>query len=116
LWNRLKSYTAKIEELLREKPTGTDWTSCRQDLLVQIDFFQHERLIHLMVTLSFALLMILFLALTLWTQNWLFAVVFILVFILLIFYFIHYYRLENGVQKLYSLYDKINEIITNEIH
>lgn len=112
MWNRLKSYIAQIEKLLLEKPAGTDWSAVKEELLVQIGFFQHERLIHLLVTLAFALLMVLFLALMLLTKIWLLAAVFGLIFILLIFYFIHYYRLENGVQKLYSLYDKVSENIS----
>jgi fatty acid desaturase len=111
VWNRLKTYITHIEKLIHDRPGGTDWAAVKSDLLVQIGFFQHERLIHLLVTLAFALLMVIFLALMLLTAIWLLAVVFALVFVLLIFYFAHYYRLENGVQKLYSLYDKINEII-----
>jgi Flp pilus assembly protein TadB len=108
MWNRLKSYIAQIETLLQERPASTDWDAVKQDLLVQIGFFQHERLVHLLVTLSFALLMVIFLALMLLTKIWLLAVVFLIMFVLLIFYFAHYYRIENGVQNLYSLYDKIN--------
>jgi len=111
VWNRLKSYIAQIDRLLKERPAGTAWLAVKQDLLVQIGFFQHERLVHLLVTLAFALLMVLFLALMLWTKIWLLAAVFLLVFVLLIFYFVHYYRLENGVQKLYSLYDKLTEAV-----
>jgi Flp pilus assembly protein TadB len=93
--------------MLQERPAGTDWDATKQDLLIQIGFFQHERLIHLLVTLSIALLMVIFLALMLLTEIWLLAVVFLILFVLLIFYFVHYYRLENGVQKLYGLYDEI---------
>jgi Flp pilus assembly protein TadB len=105
----MKSYIAQIEKLLQERPDGTDWDAVKQDLLVQIGFFQHERLVHLLVTLSSALLMAIFLAIMLLTKIWLLAVVFLIVFVLLIFYFVHYYRLENGVQKLYNLYDEINK-------
>lgn len=110
MWNRLKSYIAQIEKLLKERPVDTDWDAVKKELLVQTGFFQHERLIHLLVTLSFALLMVIFLAIMLLTEIWLLAVVFLIIFVLLIFYFVHYYRLENGVQKLYSLYDEINKI------
>jgi hypothetical protein len=111
VWNRLKSYTTKIEKLLKENPAGTDWSAVRDDLLIQTGFFQHERLIHLLVTLFFALLMVIFLGLIIWSKIWLLSAAFGLIFIMLIFYFVHYYRLENGTQKLYTLYDRINEII-----
>ena len=110
MWNRLKSYIAQIEQLLQEMPAGTDWEVIKQDLLVQTGFFQHERLVHLLVTLSFAFLMVMFLGFMLLTEIWLLGAIFFIVFVLLIFYFVHYYRLENGVQKLYKLYDEINKI------
>ena len=109
MWDRLKAYIAQIERLVQERPAGTDWEAVKQDLLVQTGFFQHERLVHLLVTLSFAFLMVIFLAVMLLTEIWLLGAVFIIVFVLLIFYFVHYYRLENGVQKLYRLYDEINK-------
>ena len=71
--------------------------------------FQHERLIHLIVTALFALLTILslFASLLLPKQPVLLALD-ILFLVLLIPYIFHYYRLENGVQKLYEYYDKLS--------
>ena len=76
------------------------------DMLIQIGFFQHERLIHLIVTVTFALLTIIAIMGTLIVpQPALFALV-LLLLVLLIPYIRHYYILENGVQKLYQYYDK----------
>ena len=76
-------------------------------MLVQIQFFQHERLIHLIVTVTFAILTVLsifaFLALE---QIGLLALC-ILLLVLLVPYIRHYYILENGVQKLYTYYDEL---------
>lgn len=76
-------------------------------MLVQIQFFQHERLIHLIVTVTFAILTVLsvlsFLALV---QLGL-LVLSILLVVLLVPYIRHYYILENGVQKLYTYYDEL---------
>lgn len=92
----------KIEELSEEE--------CRKEareLLVQIGFFQHERLVHLIVTITFALLIMMsvmgFLALM---QPGL-LVLSILLLVLLVPYVRHYYILENGVQKLYTFYDML---------
>jgi hypothetical protein len=78
-------------------------------MLVQIQFFQHERLIHLIVTVTFALLTVLsifaFLALI---QIGLLLLSGLLL-VLLVPYIRHYYILENGVQKLYTYYDKLVE-------
>ena len=106
---RLKAYLqfwkdVKIEELSEEDRKGM-----APQMLVQIRFFQHERLIHLIVTVTFALLTILsifaFLALI---QIGLLLLSGLLI-ILLIPYIRHYYILENGVQKLYTYYDKLVE-------
>ena len=92
----------KIEELSEEE--------CRekaQELLVQIGFFQHERFVHLIVTITFALLTMIsvvsFLALV---QPGL-LVLAVLLLVLLVPYVRHYYILENGVQKLYTYYDML---------
>ena len=55
-----------------------------KELLVKISFYQHERLIHLIVTCLVAISAILF-----------------------TFYIIHYYFLENSIQKMYIYYNKI---------
>ena len=71
--------------------------------LTKISFFQHERLIHLLVTLFYALLLIIFMALG--TLSFMFYFISLIISIFLIFYIIHYFRLENGVQYLYKQYD-----------
>ena len=110
---RLKTYLAKMEEqaALWEKNSGQDISEQEKkqmldDMLIQIGFFQHERLIHLIVTVTFALLTIIAIMGTLIVpQPALFALV-LLLLVLLIPYIRHYYILENGVQKLYRYYDK----------
>ncbi|MCL1839943.1 hypothetical protein FWF89_03045 [Candidatus Saccharibacteria bacterium] len=81
--------------------------------------FQHERLIHLIVTMFFALFMIiffiftttLFLALSpsLWSNIFCYSAAFItlILFVVTLFYIRHYYQLENGVQKLEELTTKL---------
>ena len=109
---RLKGYLARMEELLGQK----DWlhsmdATQRQrlidGLLIQISFFQHERLVHLIVTVTFAILTIVsVLGCVLAPQPSLFALVALLL-VLLVPYIRHYYILENGVQKLYIGYDQL---------
>ena len=77
---------------------------------VKIAYFQHERLIHLMVTLSFALFLLLSIG-----SLFMFPSEFILTGVLLtaiffgltIGYVMHYYFLENSVQKMYHMRDEI---------
>ncbi|MBQ1372831.1 hypothetical protein IIY67_01255 [Candidatus Saccharibacteria bacterium] len=106
---RLKNYQAFIAEAAK-KPTA-ELIKFHQAELQQ---FQHERLIHLLVTLSFALFMLIcfgaFLALCLmdWGDDMAGRNVIVygmggMTFLLLIvtlFYVRHYYLLENGVQRL----------------
>lgn len=113
---RLKDYLARMEEqsvLWEQSGEGamTDSEKERQmsDLLRQISFFQHERLIHLIVTVTFALLaMLAIVGILLAPQPALFLLFFLL-FVLLVPYIRHYYILENGVQKLYRYYDRLWE-------
>lgn len=111
---RLKKYLAEMENqaVLWEKGDGTGLTEQekewqKKELLTQIKFFQHERLVHLIVTVTFAVLTMLAIVGALLTpQPALFALI-LLLLILLIPYIRHYYILENGVQKLYGYYDRL---------
>lgn len=75
-----------------------------KDLLVNIKLFQHERLIHLIVTVFVGLATILFFGIGLLTDNLFFLVLALITLILFAFYILHYYFLENSVQKLYDYY------------
>ena len=75
-----------------------------EEMLVKIEFFQHERLIHLLVTLFFALFALIFLALGM--VSYIFLPIFAILLIFLICYIYHYFFLENRVQYLYKIYDK----------
>lgn len=117
---RLKSYLKKMEcvteELEQEESAGKPGTEAdryeriqkeKKELLIQIGFFQHERLVHLIVTVLFALLTIIVFVLavtqfSLWSGLLLFFLL-----VLLIPYIRHYYILENGTQKLYQYYDRM---------
>ncbi len=78
-----------------------------ESILTKISFFQHERLIHLIVTLFYALIFLIFFCLI--SLSYLFIIPTIILMIFLICYIIHYFHLENGVQYLYKLYDnKVN--------
>ena len=53
---RLKDYLEKMEHMELGSLTEEEKGKIVKDLLIQIGFFQHERLIHLIVTVVFALL------------------------------------------------------------
>ena len=100
---RLQFYLNYYETLTTKKSLTTAEAAREQEqLLIQIQFFQHERLNQLIVTA-----LSLFASLLLPKQPVLLALD-VLFLVLLIPYIFHYYRLENGVQKLYEYYDKLN--------
>lgn len=86
---------------------GTDFAALKAEMLVKIGFMQHERLVHLLVTILFALLMFMSLIAFFISENIGMLAAAVLMLALLIPYIAHYYFLENGVQKLYSLYDEV---------
>lgn len=73
--------------------------------LIKIKFFQHERFIHLCVTLFYAMITLVFLALTI--ISWLFIPIAVIVLVFLVLYIYHYFYLENGVQYMYKQYDEL---------
>ena len=85
---------------------------------IKISYFQHERLIHLMVTLFFALFLLLSIG-----ALFMFPAEFILTGVLLtaiffgltIGYVMHYYFLENSVQKMYHMRDEIIAFLDKDL-
>ncbi len=104
---RLKDYLKKMEHMEMENMTEEEKEKVMKDLLIQIGFFQHERLIHLIVTVIFALLTMLSILGAAFLQQISMFLLTILFLVLLAPYIMHYYLLENGVQKLYTYYDKL---------
>lgn len=106
---RMTDYMKQMDELLSAEKAQTDYEKLRAEHLIQIQFFQHERLIHLIVTCLFAVMAIaVFL-----TLLFVFSIGLLLLFgalmVLLIPYIRHYYFLENGVQRMYEQYDRLRE-------
>mgnify|MGYP001252509111 FL=1 len=106
---RILTYMQQIDELLQAPPDDTDWTKAIENHLTQIRFFQHERLIHLIVTVLFALMTTSVVVGLVSSSNIWLAILLIPLLILLFPYINHYYLLENGVQKMYAQYDRMLE-------
>lgn len=103
---RILDYRRRIESILAQGGER-DWQALREEHLVQISFFQHERMVHLIVTALFALMeLIAILLLALAFSPGALALCAALL-VLLVPYILHYFLLENEVQKLYALYDRI---------
>ena len=81
----------------------------KDDLLTNIKFFQHERLIHLLVTIFVGIVTILFFQIGIEHEIIPFLLIGIITLILFVFYIVHYYFLENATQELYRYYNDINK-------
>ena len=104
---RILEYRKRIDRILEEGSDKTDWQEVMDEHLVQVAFFQHERLIHLIVTVLFALMTIISVsAYVISGEIYMLALIGLLL-VLLIPYIGHYYLLENETQKMYGQYDKI---------
>lgn len=102
---RILAYRRRMDELLQKE--DADWEKILEEHLIQISFFQHERLIHLIVTVTFAILEMLSVVTTVLSFTPMLAVLAILILVLLIPYIRHYYILENETQKMYAQYDAL---------
>lgn len=99
------SYIADIEKKLSDEKT--DFSKLLDYHLKHISFFQHEREVHLLVMILFAILTVLAIGVDIFCFK---PAVFILSIIFLVMtaaYIKHYYFLENSVQKMYHMCDEI---------
>ena len=104
---RIKEYLAYVDKLLARDDVDFDEEMRRH--LVQIEFFMHERLIHLLVTILFAILTVGCCVTFVVTEKIQILLLAAALFVLLIPYIRHYYLLENSVQRMYDQYDKMME-------
>lgn len=102
----LKEYVETIDELLKEDIIDIDQEIEKH--LIKIAFYQHERLIHLLVTLAYAIMAIISFIASIETPMFVFVGIILVLF--LIPYVLHYFFLENNVQYLYKQYDRMLEI------
>ncbi len=103
----LTAYLSRIEDLLKRN-VPLDYDELIRNHLQKIEFMQHERLIHFLVTMLFALGLFLLMGTFLVAETVLLLPLLFLILILLIPYILHYYFLENSVQKMYRIYDELN--------
>ena len=97
----IDDYILMLEEKIKNKDVDQKlW----DDVLIKIDFFNKERIIHLLITLFYALFAILFACHIKESIMYLIFALFMMCF--LISYIIYYFKLEARVQYLYKLYDQ----------
>ena len=89
---------------------GADYAALQQDLLTHLGFFQHKRLVHLLITLAFAVMLVASFLLP-WDLS--FILVRAALLALTAAYVGHYFFLENSVQRMYRISDAIR-VLENE--
>jgi hypothetical protein len=104
----LRRHEAFVRGQLDSGADGTDWARLARFHRAQVGYLQHERLVHLLVTLFFGLCALLTLLFLLLHPQVLVGVLLLLLLVLLVPYLVHYYRLENGVQRWYGLANEID--------
>lgn len=106
---RILAYLEHIDNLLKEDENeqGLDYDLLILEHLQQIQFFMHEREVHLWVTLAFAILSFSVFGMIVFSFQPGLVLLFAAFLVLLIPYIMHYYLLENGVQKMYQQYDEM---------
>ncbi|MCL2637383.1 MAG: hypothetical protein FWD48_03345 [Oscillospiraceae bacterium] len=109
---QLQKLKKDLDALLSDEADSVDWQAESEELLTKIKFFQHERLVHLIVTMTMCLLTIIITGVLFTIEgDALIAVMllFALVLALTASYLSHYFKLENHVQSLYGYYYKLQE-------
>lgn len=108
----MTEYLKKYMKSLRQSLDGAESTDELEKIMAEhkdkIAFMQHERLVHFLVTMMFAIILVIFVGVHLVTENILVSVLVVIITVLLGFYIKHYYFLENTVQEMYRVYDEIN--------
>lgn len=104
---KLKAYIISIQTLLESGEDIQNIQALKDELLTEISFWQHERLIHLLVTILFALLTMAVFMVLLFYRELSMLILLVALLSLMIPYIRHYYILENGVQTLYTFYEEL---------
>lgn len=104
---RIKDYKKMIDELLKKELPAEEWERIRAEHLIQVGFFQHERLIHLLVTLAFAIISMMTFFVCIMSFQLMLGLLLVALLCLLVPYIRHYYLLENEVQAMYEQYDEM---------
>ena len=104
----MKEYIEEIDKLLESNKINNRDEIIKEHL-IKIQFYQHERLIHFLVTMLFAIMFLITFLFSLNNISIGLLLLDLLFFVLLVPYIFHYYFLENSVQHMYEQYDKLKK-------
>lgn len=105
----LTEYMNETEKRLSDCSSLSDTERLLAEHKDKIAFMQHERIVHFLVTMMFAIVLSIFICALIFSDNLALLLLVTIILVLLVFYIKHYYFLENTVQKMYRVYDRILE-------
>jgi hypothetical protein len=105
----MKRHERYVKDVLEKNPDKEKLKELLAYHDKQIQWMQHERLVHLIVMLFVCLFTLLSFGFTVIRTSTTSLILSALLLILSVAYVIHYYRLENDVQKWYLLSNQINQ-------
>lgn len=103
---RILTYLKWMDDILKQEE-DLDYVEIMHRHEREIQFFQHERFIHLIVMCLFAIATVIVFLTNMVCFNISLVILFFALLVLLIPYIRHYFLLENGVQKMYYQYDEL---------
>ena len=107
---QIRAYLELLERFFSADRDEAELLKMRAELLQRIAFYSHERFVHLIITMSFGVFLLLALLMYFVTGNMGLMALTALFLLLLIPYIKHYYFLENSVQKMYLYYFKVEKL------
>ena len=107
----IKDYMKYIEKILDGDDADVDYEKLRIDFLLKTEFFQHERLVHFLVTFMVIIALFISVLYIFMTGLQLMSVLSRILLGLTAAYLAYYYFIENAVMKMYRLYDRIMDKI-----
>lgn len=98
----------------KEAESGGDIGKLLSYHIAKLKWLQHERLVHLFVTMLTVIVLMALMILSQLLQNVLVEVLILIIAVLLVFYFLHYFRLENTVQRWYIIAEDLYRKVKNK--
>lgn len=105
--NEIKEYMCELKERIAGGDVSGELV---EEMLTRIGFYQHERLVHLIVTMTFAVMTVISFFMLASEVSLLSVGLSLLFLALTVPYVAHYYFLENSVQEMYRLYYEVKRL------
>lgn len=104
--DKMNEYIKEIDRIIKDKETK-NINNVIEKHLIKIKFYQHERLVHFLVTMLFAIMFLMTFLYSLKNMSLGIFLLELIFLLLLVPYIFYYYHLENNVQYMYEQYDEL---------